>query len=345
MRRAVFIIAVLFCLSPTASAPIALALGLILALLNLTAWEPLAKRSSRLLIQVSIVLLGFSIDLHEVVRAGATGMLFAAGTIAGSFALGALVGRWLKIDAKLTTLLSSGTAICGGSAIAATGAVIRASDAQMSVALAAVFLLNAVALYLFPPIGHALSLSQTQFGAWAAIGIHDMSSVVGAGRMYGDEALATATVIKLARVLWIVPVGLLAGWIVRRAERRAATAGTTDPAQPASPAAPRSLPAMLGALVPWFIVLFLAASLARTALPSIAAARFDLSWGDQGVASPADLLKTIAKQLMVLALFLIGSGLSRKALAEVGWRPFALGIILWVSLSTAALALVRATIS
>ncbi len=316
-----------------ASAPIALALGLVLALLGLTAWDKQSRKASRLIIQISIVLLGFSISLEEVAKAGASGLLFAAGTIMGTFALGWVMGLALDTEAKVTTLLCSGTAICGGSAIAATGSIIRATDAQMSVALAAVFTLNAIALYVFPPLGHALDLSQTQFGTWAAVAIHDMSSVVGAAKVYGDEALKVATVIKLSRVLWIMPVSILAALLVARS----GPSGQSG-AQPAARGG-------IGRFVPWFIALFLVASVVRTWVPWVSSRLFDLSWADQAISSPADFLKTIAKQGMVVALFLIGTGLSKKALTSVGWRPFALAIILWIAISTASLWVVRIAIA
>ncbi|MFN0131608.1 MAG: YeiH family protein [Phycisphaerales bacterium] len=340
VRRLIFLAAVAFSLSPWASAPIALALGLAIALLGLSAFEKPAKKISRLLIQFSIVLLGFSIDLSQVARAGSSGLAFAAGTIFGTFALGWFLGRLLRTEPKVTTLLCSGTAICGGSAIAATGSVIRATEAQMSVALAAVFSLNAIALYAFPPIGHALGLTQQQFGAWAAIAIHDMSSVVGAGKVYGDEALKVATVIKLSRVLWIVPVSILAGWLVRRqASSQSHSAAPDGPPE----AGPRGI--SIASIIPWFIALFLVASLCRTLIPGVSEARFDLSWSGQAIHSFADLLKAIAKQAMVVALLFIGSGLSRKALASVGWRPFLLATSLWVAISLAGLAIIRGTIS
>lgn len=320
-RQVLFLILAAACLLPWVTAPVALAVGVAIALLGLSAFEKPAKKYSRLIIQIAIVLLGFSIDLRLVLQAGAAGLGFAAGTILFTFALGLGLGRLLGAEPKLTTLLCSGTAICGGSAIAATGSVIRASDAQMSVALAAVFVLNAIALYVFPPLGHAMNLSQEQFGAWAAVAIHDMSSVVAAGKAFGDQALQQATVIKLARVLWIVPVSLLAGWIIGRAAA----------AQADTPSKPKVLFARVATIVPWFIALFVVASVARTylALP----------------AGLADNLKLVAKQGMVLALFLIGSGLSRKALAQVGWRPFVLATVLWVAISVVALLVIRGTVA
>lgn len=321
-RQILFLALAAACLLPWVAAPVALGVGVGVALLGLAAFEKPAKRLSRVIIQCAIVLLGFSIDLHQVVQAGTSGLTFAAGTILLTFGLGWALGRTLGTDPKVSTLLCSGTAICGGSAIAATGAVIRASDAQMSVALAAVFVLNAIALYLFPPIGHALGLSQAQFGAWAAVAIHDMSSVVAAGKAYGDEALQQATVIKLARVLWIVPVSLLAGWILAR--QAPSTADSTKTV------APRPLLARVGTIIPWFIALFVLASVVRTYA---------------GVpAGLADGLKAAAKQGMVLALFLIGSGLSRKALTQVGWRPFAQAAVLWVVVSVVALLVIRGVV-
>jgi len=342
VRQFVFGVAVAFALTPWATAPIALGLGLVLALLGLTAWEGRAKKASRLLIQWSIVLLGFSINLEEVARAGSSGMVFAAGTIFGTFAAGLLLGRALGTERQVTTLICSGTAICGGSAIAATGATIRAGAAQMSVALVAVFTLNAVALYAFPPIGWAMGLSPGQFGTWAAVAIHDMSSVVGAGKAYGDEALKVATVVKLARVLWIVPVSMLAGWLEARAVRAERGGGSSGEGE-GKAARGGGVIAAAARVVPWFIGLFLLASVARTVLPGVSEARWSVEWGGQSVSSVADVLRAAAKQAMVVALLLIGAGLSRKALASVGWRPLVLAGALWVLISVASLAVVRAT--
>ncbi len=340
IRRVLFAGAVVFALTPWASAPIALGLGMALALLNLTAWESQGKKASRLLIQWSIVLLGFSINLSEVARAGTSGVVFAAGTIMGTFAVGIALGRVLGTPRDVTTLICAGTSICGGSAIAATGAAIRAQAAPMSAALAAVFTLNAIALYAFPPIGRALALSQEQFGTWAAVAIHDMSSVVGAGKAYGDEALKVATVVKLARVLWIVPVAMTAGYLAARAHD---SSGKQAPSQ--------SWHQRLAAVLPWFIALFLLASVVRTFVPAISATRWTVdeiadapTWAGQPIYTLADVFKAVAKQAMVLALLLIGAGLSRKALASVGWRPFALAGVLWVLISIVALVVVRATI-
>jgi uncharacterized integral membrane protein (TIGR00698 family) len=288
-----------------------LALGVIIALIGFAPPGDLVKRSSRILIQVCVVLLGATMNLHELWRAGVTGLSFAFGTIVATFALGIVLALWMRVDQKLATLISSGTAICGGSAIAAVGSTIRATSTHMSVAIGVVFILNAVGLWIFPPLGHLLGLSQQQFGVWSAVAIHDVSSVVGAAGQYGDEALQVATAVKLSRTLWIVPVALVAAWFFRSSapgkERRG------------------RLP------IPWFIVLFVLASVAGTYITAMA------EW--------TPLLKDIARRGMSVALFLVGLGLSRKALASVGVRPLLLAVILWVYISLLALAAVRWTIA
>jgi len=323
LRAAIFLAGAAYSLTgfrdwnPWATAPIALTIGIVLALLGLTAFEKQSKQLSRILIQTSVVLLGFSISLNDVAKAGLKGMVFAAATIAFVFLIGTLMQRLLKTDKQVSALLTAGTAICGGSAIAATGTVIGASSAAISVATAVVFLLNAGGVYLYPVIGEFLKLSQTQFGAWAAVGIHDVAGVVAAAKQYGDVALNEATVIKLTRVLWIVPVALV---LARMARREAIDPQTKRPAAP----------------IPWFVGLFLVACLLR----SIGEATL----GVPAIAPAADLLKSIAKSAMTLALFLIGCGLSRKALAQAGWRPLLQGLIMWIAVSVVALVVVRAMV-
>jgi uncharacterized integral membrane protein (TIGR00698 family) len=299
---------------------------MVLALFGLAAFPTLAKKWARLLIQIGVVLLGFKMDLREVLKAGSVGIAFAAGTILLTFVLGYLIGRALKIDRKITTLLSSGTAICGGSAIAATGAVIAATQAQISVAIGTVFVLNAIGLYIFPPLGHWMDLTATQFGTWTAVAVHDISSVVGSARFFdeisktGTTALETATAVKLSRALWIAPVAFIAGRWHRRLD---AGAG----AQPGGDGPRRGK----GAPIPWFIGLFLLAAGARTAF--------------EPVAQLAPTLEIAGKQALTLALLLIGLGLSRKAIASVGWRPMALGVVLWIAISLVALVVVKQTIA
>lgn len=311
-----------------------LLIGIALALAGVIAAGPRARALSRWLIQVCVVLLGFRMDLGEVARAGISGLAFAAGTIIGTFALGAALARLLRVERTTAALVSTGTAICGGSAIAAVSGVIGAAAPQIAVATGTVFLLNAVGLLAFPPLGQALGLTPTQFGTWAGVAIHDVSSVVGAAQSFAAStkargvegamlAVDTATVVKLTRVLWIIPICLIAGWIVSRA-RRSGSASSLDKA-PTPPAGRRSP-------VPWFIALFLLAAGVRTLFPS-------------AIEPLAGAVPVLAKSGMTLALFLIGAGLSRSALAKVGWRAMALGVALWIAISVAALIVVRATVA
>jgi uncharacterized integral membrane protein (TIGR00698 family) len=296
---------------------IGLAAGVILAMLGLVSTGPVAERASRLLIQACVVLLGLRMDLRVIAESGLPGLAFAAATIVATLAAGYVLGRWLRVGGRLTLLVSSGTAICGGSAIAAVGSVTGATRAQMSVATGIVFLLNAAALYLFPPLGLALGLSSTQFGAWAGIAIHDISSVVSAGVAFdrlahtSGEAVQTATVVKLTRVIWIIPICFAAAALVRT--RRVSRPGD------------RPMP------IPWFIGLFVLAAAARSILP-------------EEIAPVAPALLNVARRGMAAALFLIGAGLTWRSLRLVGARPLVLGVALWVFLSVPALLVVRATL-
>ncbi|MBX3380375.1 MAG: putative sulfate exporter family transporter [Phycisphaeraceae bacterium] len=297
------------CLAPFMRPEYALILGVAVALLGLAPHGDMVKKLSRITIQVCVVGLGFAMNLHELVRAGLTGLWFGFGTIVATFALGFLLAKWLRIDQKLCTLISSGTAICGGSAIAAVGSTIRASGTHMSVAIGVVFILNAIGLWVFPPLGHSLNLSQHQFGVWSAVAIHDVSSVVGAASAYGKEALEVATAVKLSRTLWIVPVAVVAAWFFRK-ELEGKESHSRLP-------------------VPWFILLFVLASVAGT------------YFVDRDVAAG---VSAAARRGMNIALFLVGLGLSRRALASVGVRPLVLAVALWMFISIAALVVVRTTI-
>ena len=302
-----------FSASPWSSPATALALGIAVAVGAGNPWPRATAPASRLSLQVSVVLLGFAMDLHTMLAVGAQGLLFAAGTIAGTLALGWTVGRLLGIESRVSLLIASGTAICGGSAIAAVGSSIEASEAQMSVAMGTVFLLNAVALYLFPWLGHSLALSPGQFGTWAGVAIHDISSVVGAAALYGGGALVTATAVKLARALWIVPLTAAAAGV--HAHSRRPTRGVRR---------------RWRVPVPWFIVLFVFASMARTWLP--------------GAGAAAPLLRDVAEKGLTIALFLIGSGLSLPAIRAVGWRPLLQGLVLWAAISSVSLWIVLQTV-
>jgi uncharacterized integral membrane protein (TIGR00698 family) len=304
LRIVVFAALLIFCVTPWASPPIALALGLALAL---TLGHPFASRNSKatkLLLQTSVVLLGFGMNLQKVVEAGRTGFIFTIVTIVGTLLLGFLLGRAMNISRTISHLISSGTAICGGSAIAAVGPVVNATDEEMSVALGTVFILNSIALFIFPMIGHRLGMTQPQFGIWAAIAIHDTSSVVGAAAKYGVEALQIATTVKLTRALWIVPVTLVTAFLFKRKSAKLT--------------------------IPWFILYFVVASVLRTyiaAPPEV--------WST---------LTMLAKIGLTITLFLIGAGLSRKSIAAVGARPLILGILLWIAISSVSLFAVLRTV-
>ncbi|MDI1241123.1 MAG: putative sulfate exporter family transporter [bacterium] len=301
-RKAVFIVLVLFLLSPYGSPPAALALGLLLAF-SIGSPFPELSGKTKYLLQASVVLLGFGMNLEAIVKAGREGIFFTIATIFGTLALGYLVGRFLTVPSKTSALISSGTAICGGSAIAAVGPAINAEHEEMSVSLGTVFILNSVALFLFPVLGHALGLSENQFGIWAAIAIHDTSSVVGAAQAYGSEALATATTVKLARAIWIAPIALAFAFLYRKAD--------TD--------------AKAKVAIPWFIFLFIAAAAFRTYAPTFI------------LPSIFDSLVNLAKAGMTITLFLIGASLTPKTLKAVGVRPLIQGVLLWVVISAVAL--------
>ena len=295
-RIVVFVALLIGCASGYVSPPIALALGLALAL---TLGHPFPRQNSKatkILLQLSVIGLGFGMNLQTVVAAGKRGIAWTAATIAITLVLGFLAGRALRVNHTTAHLIASGTAICGGSAIAAVGPVVGATDEEMSVSLGTIFILNSIALFLFPPIGHRLGLTQSQFGVWAAIAIHDTSSVVGAAAKYGAEALKLATVVKLTRALWIVPLTLATAAAFRKHSARIA--------------------------IPWFIGYYVVASVLRTygVLPVVI----------------CDDIAMLARVGLTVTLFLIGAGLSRKAIAAVGARPLLLGVILWIAISCAS---------
>lgn len=296
-----------FAVTPWASPALALGLGAGFALLLGNPFPQRTAKLSRWLLQASVVGLGFGMPLAAVVRAGASGIGYTVVGIVVALVLGIWIGRWLCVEEQTSLLVTSGTAICGGSAIAAVGPAIGAPAEAMSVALATVFVLNAVALYLFPPLGHLLGLSQQQFAVWAAVAIHDTSSVVGAASVYGAQALESATVLKLARALWIVPLTL--GAALYQRTRAGATANGR--------AAPK-------VKLPWFIGLFVLAALARTLLPPEATPLLDT-------------LARAARVGLVLTLFLIGAGLTRATLRAVGVRPLVQGALLWAAVGGLAL--------
>ncbi|MCR5888656.1 putative sulfate exporter family transporter [Hymenobacter sp. J193] len=296
-QQVLFFLALLVCLSPAGSPPLALVLGLLVALVVGNPFPAQSKRYTTRLLQWSVIGLGFGLNAQQALQAGQEGLVFSVASICGTLLLGWLLGRWLGIDGRISHLIASGTAICGGSAIAAVGPVLRAGEGQMSVALGTVFILNSVALFLFPAVGHALQLSQHQFGLWAAIAIHDTSSVVGAASQYGDEALRIATTVKLARALWIIPVALGTALLFKTPGAKVA--------------------------LPWFILGFVGAMLLNTYVPAL-----------QPV---APVVVALAKVGLTLTLFLIGAGLSGTVLRSVGFRPFVQGVLLWAVVSSVSL--------
>ena len=217
--KRIFLICIIISASGFVSPAVALAAGIVFGLLLPHPFASESRDLSRLLLQASVVALGFGMNLHQVVHAGASGFLYTAVSIVSAIALGTLLGRLLSVQPKAAFLITCGTAICGGSAIAAIAPITKASDEDMAVSLGTVFTLNAVALLAFPAIGFAFHLTQSQFGLWAALAIHDTSSVVGAAAHYGPQALTVGTTVKLARALWIVPLALATAAVSRSSTR------------------------------------------------------------------------------------------------------------------------------
>lgn len=279
--------------------PVALFLGLVYALLFQQPYSKFNKTASKKLLQYAVVGLGFGMNLHQSLASGKEGMMFTIVSVAGTMLIGMLIGyRLLKVNKTTSYLISSGTAICGGSAIAAVGPVIKAKESEMSVALATVFVLNAIALFVFPVLGHWLGLTQQQFGMWAAIAIHDTSSVVGAGAAYGEEALQVATTIKLTRALWIIPLALVTSLIFKTEGKKVS--------------------------VPWFIVCFVGAMLLNTYVLC-------------DVPEVGRVVSSIARKVLTLTMFFIGASLSKSVLKSVGVRPLIQGVALWFLISVGSL--------
>jgi uncharacterized integral membrane protein (TIGR00698 family) len=285
------------------SPPIALFLGLLFALLFGQAYPKFNKKVSKKLLQYSVVGLGFGMNLQASLQSGKEGMAFTIVSVVGTMLIGWLIGRkLLKVERDTSYLISSGTAICGGSAIAAVGPVLKAKDTEMSVALGTVFILNAIALFVFPVIGHALDMTQQQFGMWAAIAIHDTSSVVGAGAAYGEEALQVATTIKLTRALWIIPLALATSFIFKSKGQKIS--------------------------IPWFILFFVLAMIFNT---------YVLSTTEVGTMI-GHYINDFARKSLTITLFFIGASLSRDVLKSVGIKPLIQGVLLWIIISLSTLA-------
>jgi uncharacterized integral membrane protein (TIGR00698 family) len=317
--RNLFFVCILLGATGLVSPPFALAGGLAFAFLVHHPYPTESRHLAHFLLQASVVLLGFGMNLGQVLAAGRAGLLYSAIGISLTLWLGLLLGRLLHVERVSSTLIAAGTAICGGSAIAAVGPVLEAGEEALAVSLGAVFLLNSVALFLFPVLGHHFGLSQTQFGTWAALAIHDTSSVVGASERYGAGALAIAVPIKLVRALWIVPVSLLYATLI------GARAGKSSRAK---------------VHLPWFLLWFLLAAAAATFLPNLLPNLQPDLHADFGT------LTKLGKSGLAVTLFLIGSSLNRKALARVGVQPLVQAVLLWiVSASASLLAIQRGWIA
>ncbi len=297
LKKVIFLVSVLLCLSSYVSPPMALFMGIIIAQLVGHPYLHLNHNATKHLLQISVVGLGFGMNVGSAMKAGMEGVLFAIASIIGTLVVGYLVGKILKIENKTAYLISVGTAICGGSAIAAISPIVKADEKQMSVALGTIFILNSVALISFPFIGMQLNLSENQFGLWCAIAIHDTSSVVGAASKYGSHALEVATTIKLARALWIIPLAFFSTLLFENKNTKVK--------------------------IPYFIGFFIVAMLLHSYVPMLQ--------------NLSKYIVSLAKIGLTLTLFLVGCGLSRKVLVSVGIKPLIQGIIIWILISSVSL--------
>jgi uncharacterized integral membrane protein (TIGR00698 family) len=299
VSKNIFFVAIIVAATGLISPPFALLGGLIYGFTATHPFQAESKRLAKFLLQASVVALGFGMNLHEILHAGRSGFLYTAASITTAMLLGLGFGYLLHVGKTPAFLISAGTAICGGSAIAAVGPIADASEEEMAVSLGTVFILNSIALFLFPLIGYALHMTQSQFGLWSALAIHDTSSVVGATAKYGATALAVGTTIKLARALWIVPLSFVTAVILKSKAR---------------------------IRWPWFILLFGLAALLNTLLPA-----FNQAFG---------VLNRLGKIGLTVTLFLIGTGLNKETLRQVGVRPLLQGLALWIIVGAGTLALI-----
>lgn len=294
-----YLILVGLCITPLIGPGVALVFGAVFAIILGNPYAEFSQSASKWLLKAAVIGLGFAVDFNQVIEVGRSSIVLTIVSITAIIGLGEILTQVFKLSRNTGVLISFGTAICGGSAIAAMAPVIKAKDHEVAVALGVVFLLNGVGLLLFPTIGHYLNLSQEQFGLWAALAIHDTSSVVGASATYGAVALSIATTVKLTRAMWIIPYTTMAGVFWRSEEK---------------------------ASIPLFIVGFLAAALINTYLPD-----YSSIWST---------LNSVAKQVLVVTLFLIGSGLSLSVLRQAGVKPFIMATVLWIIVSGVILLLI-----
>ena len=270
-----------------------LGIGLSFLVKNRPSIQDRAKRYSSKLLQISVILLGSALNFHEVLKQGADGALITSISIALVFIVGFIGIKVFRLDKIQGLLITAGTAICGGSAIGALAPVLGASSTAITISIGIVFLLNALSVFIFPPLGHYLALTQEQFGLWSALAIHDTSAVVASSSIYGKEALAVATTIKLTRALWIIPVTLLFALFNNRQTKKIT--------------------------IPWFILGFLICSVAFTFIGPLHSVR------------PYFLMAS--KQGFAFTLYLIGLTFNPDQVREAGARPFVFGIILWALVS------------
>lgn len=300
--KVLFVICMVLCILGYVSSPVALVGGFLFTYFFGNPFLTLNSKAVNWLLKIAVVGLGFGMNLKETLTAGKDGFLLTVFSIVATLVLGYLLGRLLKMNRKSSHLISSGTAICGGSAIAAVAPVINASQKDISISLGVIFLLNSIALIIFPPLGHLFELDQQQFGLWCAIAIHDTSSVVGAAYTFGEEALKVATTVKLARALWIIPLSLFSVFLFKGKGK--------------------------SVKIPYFIFLFILAIILNSYLPIPEVLT-------KGITS-------VSKSLLVLTLFLIGAGLSLEKIKSAGWKPMILGFSLWVFISVGALLVILA---
>ncbi|AWK05965.1 putative sulfate exporter family transporter [Flavobacterium crocinum] len=297
LQQVLFVVVILLCLFSIISPPIALLLGVLLVNIFGNPFVEFNHKAITFLLQFSVVGLGFGMNAHSAVSAGKEGFVLTIMSIFSTLVFGFLLGKWLQTEKKTSHLISCGTAICGGSAIAAIAPVIKSNENQTSIALGVIFILNSIALFVFPFIGHQLDLSQKDFGLWCAIAIHDTSSVVGAANKYGAEALQVATTVKLARALWIIPISLLTAFVFKSKNSKIK--------------------------IPYFIGLFILAMLLNTYIPSLNVF--------------AGHIVGIAKIGLTITLFLIGATLNFATLKTVGVKPLLQGVFLWIFIAVLAL--------
>ena len=301
-KQILFVFLGLLTLLPFINAPVALVIGVAFSLILGNPFPEHSAKISKILLQVSIVGLGFGLNAVDAFEVSKDGFLITVATIALVFGLGFLFNKFIKIDKITGLLISSGTAICGGSAIASVSPILKAKNQQISIAIGVVFVLNAVALLIFPLIGKLLGLTQYQFGLWSAIAIHDTSSVVGAAQAFGAEALETATTVKLSRALWIIPLTLIISYFYNKKTN------------------------VSGVKIPLFIVFFIVAIIIASIFPQ-----------GEFLYEP---ISAIARQLLVTTLFLIGAGISLPQIKKVGTKSFFYATGLWVVVSIFSLIII-----